>query len=151
MTGIARWCPPILLWLVVLQAAVAAALIAAGFWMDREARGAGPEAPVVAYAASLARGDLPGALEQLAPETREASSSFVQWQLGNRHSILESAVRGDSPLDRLLGKSSGATRVVAMLEILEAGKEPWRATEELPVKFADGRWYLLKPPLQLGP
>ncbi len=141
------------LFLVLLLAALASAIVGGGFWRDRESRLGGPEAPVVAYSAALERKDLAGALDQLAPEIRQQSASFVRWQLGNSYTILESAVRGTSVLDQLTGESGRPTEVVVTLEIqeMESGKAPWRTTQELPVGLVSGRWYLLKPPLEPSP
>ncbi|MGE5620216.1 MAG: hypothetical protein ACM3US_13295 [Sphingomonadaceae bacterium] len=140
---------PSQLYLVLTLGTVAAIVVVAGFWLDRQDRAMGPETPVVAYATAIGRKDLSGALDQVAAEVRGESRSFVENQLGNHYAILESAVRGDSLLDRLAGRPSGGVRVAVTLEIQEWRKVPaWRATEELPVERRDGRWYLLKPPLK---
>lgn len=116
--------------------------------MDRVGRSGGPEAPLLAYVAALGHGNLDEALDQLAPEARDESASFVAWQLGNRYTIVESAVRSESLLGRLARSGNTHTRVVVMMEIQEGGGALWRATEELPVESILGRWYLLKPPLK---
>jgi len=134
--------------LVLAEAALAAAVIATGSWMDRGSRGIGPEAPVEAYAAALAREDLQGALQQLDPAIRANAASFVEWQLGNRYRILESAVRTPSALDRLTGAVRTDTAVAVTMEIHESGQASWQATAELKVEQLDGHWYLLRPPLQ---
>lgn len=138
---------PLYLCLVLTLGAMAAAAVVAGFWFDRQSRAAGPEDPVVAYVSAIGRQELSPALAQLAPEVREKSAPFVEHQLGNSYTILESAVRGDSLVDRLTGKASGGVRVAVTMEIREMGKAPWRASGELPVEQRNGRWYLLKPPL----
>ncbi|MHB0869510.1 MAG: hypothetical protein ACYC5J_08650 [Chloroflexota bacterium] len=138
---------PLYLHLVLVLGAVAATAVVAGFWFDRQSGAAGPEDPVVAYVSAIGRHELSPALAQLAPEIQEKSTPFVEHQLGNRYTILESAVRGDSLMDRLSGRPDGGTRVAVTMEILELGRATWRATEELPVERRDGRWYLLKPPL----
>lgn len=104
---------------------------------------------MTAYFGSVERGDLNGALARLAPELRERSRAFVEWQLGNRYAILESAVRGDSLMDRLAGWADGATSVVVTMEIEGKGNPRWRTTEEFPVRRADGQWLLAKTPLEL--
>ncbi|HEX2923192.1 MAG TPA: hypothetical protein VHS28_04100 [Chloroflexota bacterium] len=134
--------------LVLAEIAVAAALVVAGGWTDRASRSTGPESPVNAYASSLAREDLQGALHALAPGERQRSTSFVEWQLGNRYHILESSVRSPSILDRITGGGQNTTTVAVTMEIQEAGNAPWRASEELKVGQIDGRWYLLRPPLE---
>ena len=126
---------------------VALTAIAVLEWKDRADRSSGPEAPVVLYGAAVGRQDLKGALDQLIPEARPASASFVAWQLGNRYTILESAVRSNSVLDRLLGRPDVGTTVVVTLEVQEEGGPVWRTTEEIPVVSRDGRWYLRRPPL----
>lgn len=133
--------------LVAALAALSSAIVAVGAWSDQAGRSAGPELPVAAYAAAVGREDLQGALEQLAPELREVATSFVAWELGNRYTILASVVRTEPLLDRLLSGSDGQPRVVVIMEIETVGQPPWRATEELPVRQRDGRWYLLKVPL----
>lgn len=139
---------PLYLYLVLILGAMAATAVAAGFWFDRQSSAAGPEDPVVAYVSAIGRQELSPALAQLAPEIQEKSAPFVEHQLGNRYAILESAVRGDSLLDRLSGRPGGVTRVAVTMEITELGQTTWRASEELPVEQRDGRWYLLKPPLE---
>ncbi len=144
------WPRPFSLYLVLLLGALVAVAVAAGSWADRDARTRGPEAPVTAYVAAIGQKDLGAAQDQLAPEIRDRSASFVKMQLGNRYTILESAVRGNSLLDRLTGHSIDYAEVVVTVEVqeLETGNPPWRTTEGLPVGLIGGRWYLLKPPLQ---
>lgn len=139
---------PFPLLLVLLEAALAAAIVGTLAGTDRQNRSTGPESPVAAYVAAVAREDLAGALDQLLPELQEGAAPFVGWELGNRYTILESAVRTVSLLDRLAGKAVGSPTVVVTLEIQGEAGARWRATEELPVGFAEGRWYLQKPPLQ---
>ncbi len=125
-------------------------IVLAGEWADRAERRSGPESPVMAYAAAIQRGDLASALQQLAPDLREKSRSFVAWQLGNRYDIMESAVQTSAPIDRLLGKgdSTRATVVVTM-QIEGKGNPTWQTTEEMPVQWTNGRWLLAKTPLEL--
>jgi len=129
---------------------ISSAVVLVGFWIDRSARSDGPEAPLFRYSEAVAGRDLQSALAQLAPEIRDRSKGFVEEQLGNRYTILASAVRGPSLLDRLLSGEATATRVTATIEVLEleSNTPPWRATEEIPVVPSGGRWYLLKPPLR---
>jgi len=141
---------PLPLHLVMLLGTISAVVIVIGFWADRSARAEGPESPLNTYATALGRGDLAGAIDQLAPDVRSQSLPFVQMQLGNRYTILESAVRGPSLLDRWWGRSTDDISVAATIEVQEAqtGNPPWRITDEFPVEQIAGRWYLLKPPLE---
>ncbi len=124
--------------------------VLAGEWADRAARSTGPEEPVVAYAAAIESGNLAGALQQLKPDLREKSASFVAWQLGNRYDILESAVQTSSPIDQLLGKGDNTrATVVVTMQIEGKGNPTWRTTEEMPVQLVDGHWLLAKTPLEL--
>jgi hypothetical protein len=128
----------------------AAVVVLVGAWIDRGARASGAESPMVAYASAVERGDLDGALQQLMPELRDRSRSFVAWQMGNRYSILESAVRTASLQDSLLGRADGKRAVVVVvMDVDGKGNPRWRATEDLPVQMVEGRWYLAKTPLEL--
>jgi hypothetical protein len=129
-------------------AAVAVTVVAVGAWTDRAGRSAGPEAPLSAYVAAVEGRDLESALEQLVPGVRATAAPFVEWELGNRYVVLESAVRSPSALDRWAGEGDGDTRVAVILEIHPKAGDVWRATEEIPVARIGDRWYLLKPPLQ---
>ncbi len=140
--------PPLALLLALAQVALAAVVVVAGASLDRADRSTGPESPVLAYAIAVEKEDLAGALDQLAPELRESSESFVAWELGNRYTILESVVRAGSLLDRLTGKDASNPRVVVSMEIHGKGQTPWRAVDELPVQQIGARWYLLKVPLK---
>lgn len=145
---VARRSAALLASLVLLLIAGAAVLV--GAWSDRGSRSSGPEGPVTAYASAIGHADLGGALDQLLPGLRDRSSSFVQWQLGNRYNILESAVRTSSPMDQILGRANvDRAIVVVTMEIEGKGNPRWRTTEELPVERVDGRWYLAKTPLEL--
>jgi hypothetical protein len=129
---------------------ICSAAVLMGQWADRGAKSNGPESPLVSYASAVGRGDLASALQQLMPGLREGSSSFVEWQLGNRYTILESAVRTVAPIDRALGHADGShATVVVTMEIDGKGNPLWRTTEEMPVQLVDGRWYLAKTPLEL--
>jgi hypothetical protein len=134
--------------LVLAELAIATALIVGGGWADRGSRANGPEAPVNEYAAALSREDLHGALQALVPAERDRASSFVEYQLGNRYVILESAVRSPSILNRIAGTGRAETTVAVTMEIQESGNAPWRSSQELGVAQIDGRWYLLRPPLE---
>lgn len=136
---------PILL--VATLATLALLVVVVGSWTDRVGRSTGPELPLYEYAGAIGREDLEKALQQLAIQLRSPAISFVAWELGNRYTILESAVHTDSLMDQLLGRAHGRTKLVVVLEIETVGQAPWRATEELPVQKIDGRWYLLKAPL----
>ena len=140
--------PPLALLLALALTALAAVVVVAGALLDRADRSVGPESPLLAYAAAVEEEDLASALDQLVPELRESSESFVAWELGNRYTILESVVRSGSLLDRLTGKDVGNPRVVVSMEIGGKGQAPWRAVEELPVRQIGARWYLLKVPLK---
>ncbi|GEM_PF-1403992 len=124
-----------------------AAVVVLGAWADRAERSSGPELSLLAYASAVAREDLSGALDCLAPPLRERAAPFVEHQLGNRYTVLESVVRTESAASRLLGGDAGMARVVVVMEIQEADAT-WRTTQDLPVQQADGRWLLLKVPLQ---
>ncbi len=139
---------PVSLFLVMGLVAVVIVIVVLGFLSDRETRARGPESPVIAYASAVERSDLQQALDQLAPNIRQRSTSFVQWQLGNRYTILDSAVRGQPLLDRILNRPAGQTEVVVTVKIKESNGTTWQTTEGWPVAFIDGRWFLQRPPLQ---
>ncbi len=124
-----------------------AAIMVFGVWTDRADRSSGPELPVVAYASAVAQEDLSAALDCLIPSLRQTAAPFVEHQLGNSYTILESVVRTEPAGGRLLGGGPGTTRVVVVMEIREADAT-WRATQELPVQQVEGRWLLQKVPLQ---
>lgn len=128
---------------------IAMLAVAAGAWTDRASRSQGPEASLAAYSSAVLERDLHLALQQLAPETREGAASFVEWELGNRYVVLESAIRSASALQRWTGESAGDTvRIAVVLEIQPAVGDRWRTTEEIPAVREGERWYLLKPPLR---
>ncbi len=150
-----RFRPPILkprwILLVLAEAILATAMVVVGGWADREARAQGPESALMAYAVAIGRHDLEGALDQLAPPLRTEARDWVAWQLGNRYTILESAVRDRSLLDQLTGRETVQPLVIVTMEVDAEDGTHWRATEEVRVRFVDGRWYLLKPPLKEEP
>ena len=144
-----RGAPPLPLYVVLAEAALAATIVVAGAWLDRESRPRGPESPLFAYVAAIRREDLEEALDQLVPAARADAEPFVAWEMGNRYTVLESAVRTGSLLDRLAGGETPRTRLVVSMEIESKGMGSWRANEELPVERIGDRWYLQKPPLQV--
>ena len=131
--------------LVLVEMLLVAVVVLAGAWSDRAARANGPEAALAEYASAVHRHDLEGALGQVAPEIRSSSAQFVQWQLGNSYTLLESAVRGPSIIEGLRGGGEQETTIVVTVDIQEEGGARWRTTEELPVIQSDGRWYLSRP------
>jgi hypothetical protein len=140
----------LLLALVAGLLAMTALAVGAGAWIDRTSRAQGPEAALAAYSSAVADHDLPLALEQLIPEAREAAAPFVEWELGNRYVVLESAIRSASVLERWSGggAAGGEARIAVVLEIQPVTGDRWRATEEIPATQVGDRWYLSKPPLQ---
>ncbi len=69
--------------------------------------------------------------------------------MGNRYHLLESAVRTDSLVDRILGRSDPtAATVVVVLEVEGKGNPTWRAVQEIPARLVGGKWLLEKPPLE---
>ena len=69
--------------------------------------------------------------------------------MGNRYRVLESAVRGASVLDKLTRGSGDAVAIVVVsLEIEGKGNPTWSAIEEVTARLEDGRWLLVKPPLE---
>ena len=133
--------------LVATLAAISFVVVLFGSASDRVGRSTGPELPLFEYADAIRNEDLDRALGQLAPEMRNPTASFVEWELGNRYNILASVVRADSIMDRLMGRAQGQTKLVVVMEIESLGQAPWRATEELPVQQIGDRWYLSKAPL----
>lgn len=129
----------------MVELLLVAVVVLAAAWSDRVARASGPEAALAEYASAVRQHDLEGALSQVAPESRSASAQFVQWQLGNSYTILESAIRGPSIIEGVRGGAEQETTVVVTVDVQEEGGAQWPTTEELPVSQSSGRWYLARP------
>ena len=129
-----------LAWTLLAIAALVA--VAGPLW---EARGRGPEATVRAYLTAVERGDLDGALAQLAPDAREAARERVAQQLGNRYRVGSLVLGAPSVADRLLGRPRPPTWAVVAAEVTPAVGERWTSSSTAALVEQDGRWYLARP------
>ena len=137
-----------LFFVMLAEASIAVAVVGVGAWTDRLSRPEGPESVLTTYATAVRRHELDVALAQLAPQIREEAAPFVAWQLGNRYLFLESALRTASVLDLLTGRDTVQSKVIVTMEVDAEDGTRWRTTEEIPVQHIEGRWYLMKAPLQ---
>lgn len=110
-----------------------------------ESRRRAPEGVARAYLAAVERGDLDGALAELAPDAREAQRERVALQLGNSYRVESLVLGAPSVADRLLGRPGPPAWVVMAAEITPAVGAGWRSSSTAAFVEQDGRWYLARP------
>jgi hypothetical protein len=104
-----------------------------------------PEGTARAYLAAVARGDLEGALETLAPDARGAARERVALQLGNRYRIETLVLGRPSVLDRLLARPVPPAWATVTGEVTTTDGQRWKSTSTAELVQVDGAWYLTRP------
>jgi hypothetical protein len=95
------------------------------------------------YAAAVGARDLDAALDEIAPDSREAYREWVESQLGSEYEVRGIAVHAPS----LLGRAGRQPfEVAAVMDVNRRFPgEFFSATPRVPVEQVAGRWYLSKP------
>ncbi len=126
--------------------ALAWVVLVGGLVLDRSRPG--PEPTIRAYLADLQSHRLDDALEALSPPVRDRWRDFLEFQQFNHYEVVSVAVRSPSPLDVLLGRRPWQpTEATLVVDVVEPSGLRWRGSTLVPVSYAGGRWYLLRPPL----
>ena len=127
---------------VLLLATAALGAVLGPVW---ESRRRAPELTVRAYLAAVERGDLDGALAQLAPDSREAQREDVARQLGNHYRVESLVLGAPSVADRLLGRPHPPAWAIVVAEITPGVGDRWTSSSTANLVELDGRWYLARP------
>jgi hypothetical protein len=108
------------------------------------------EGVVRRYALAVSSSDLDGALEELAPEQRDAYREWLTTQLGNIYDVRGIAVRSPSVFERVVQRAAaGPYEVTVVLDVNRAfPDEFYQPTSDVPVEQVQGRWYLSRPLLE---
>ena len=121
------------------------AVLLVGLWAD--ARRGSPEPAIRQYLADLQNHRVEAALEALQPAVRERSREFIDFQQFNRYEIVSVAVRSPSLLAvAATGVPWRATQATLVADIIEPSGVRWRGSTLLDLTYAEGRWYIDKPP-----
>ena len=122
-----------------------------GIGLVADARRGGPEATLRQYLADLEGRGVDEALAALEPDVRDRWRDFLEFQQFNRYGPPSIAVRSPSLIEAF--RNGGDWRphqVTLVADILEPSGVRWRGSTLVPVRFADGRWYLGRPPFAPG-
>jgi hypothetical protein len=120
-------------------------VLVAGLWAD--ARRGSPEPAIRRYLADLEAHRVEAALAALQPEVRERSRDFLEFQQFNRYEVVSIAVRSPSLLAvATAGLPWRATQATLVADIVEPSGVRWRGSTLIDLSYAEGRWYLAKPP-----
>lgn len=127
---------------------LSAAIVLVGAAVDINSRATSPETLARAYFAALEAADVDGALQAIAPATRERWIPFVENSVGNEYRVTGIAVQYPSILSRLAGQTAGPRDVTIFLDITQAvDGARWQATPRVALVQDGDRWYLDRPPL----
>ena len=107
---------------------------------------ASAEGVVRRYALAVSNNDLDGALDEIAPDQRDAYREWLSTQVGNIYEVRGIAVRSPSVFQRLVRRASGPSEVTVVLDVNRGyAGEFYQPTSVVPVVQVDGRWYLESP------
>lgn len=121
------------------------AVLTLGLWAD--ARRGSPEPALRRYLADLEGHRVPEAAAALEPSERARWADFLDFQQFNRYEVVSIAVRSPSLLEVAgTGRAWRATEATLVADITEPSGTRWRGSTVVGLRFADGRWYLDRPP-----
>lgn len=121
------------------------AVLPLGLWAD--ARRGSPEPALRQYLADLEAHRLAEASAALEPAERQRWRDFLDFQQFNRYAVVSIAVRSPSLLDVVTSaRPWQATAATLVADITEPSGTRWRGSTVVGLRFADGRWYLDRPP-----
>ena len=118
-----------------------------GLGLCADARRPSPEPTVRRYLDDLENHRLAEASAALEPSDRQHWDDFLGFQQFNRYSVVSIAVRSPSLLEvATTGRPWLATRATLVADITEPSGTRWRGSTLVDLRYADGRWYLARPP-----
>ena len=121
--------------------------VALGVGLVADARRGGPEATLREYLADLEGRRVDEALAALEPDVRDRWRDFLEFQQFNRYGPPNIAVRSPSPIEAFRdGVDWRPNQVTLLADVLEPSGIRWRGSTLVPVRYADGRWSLARPP-----
>ena len=124
---------------------------ALGVGLVADARRGSPDATIREYLADLEGRRVEEALAALEPGVRDRWRDFLEFQQFNRYALVSIAVRSPSLLEVLTaGVAWQATQATVVADIVEPSGVRWRGSTVVPVRYAEGRWYLARPPFAPG-
>ena len=121
------------------------AALALGVWAD--GRRGSPEPALRQYLDDLENHRLAEASAAIEPDERQRWSDFLDFQQFNRYAVVSIAVRSPSLLDVVArGQAWQANKATLVADIVEPSGVRWRGSTVVGLRYADGRWYLERPP-----
>lgn len=124
-------------------ALIAVLLLAVGLLQLGSRSDVAVENVVRRYAAAVGEHDLDGALDEIAPVSRDTYREWIESQLGSEYEVRGIAVQAPSLLSR------AGRQPVEVAAIMDVNRrfpgEFFSANARVPVEQVAGRWYLSKP------
>jgi hypothetical protein len=116
-----------------------------GLWAD--GRRGSPEPALRQYLEDLQNHRLAEASAAIEPGERQRWDDFLDFQQFNHYTVVSIAVRSPSLLDVAThGGGWRADEATLVADIVEPSGVRWRGSTVVGLRYADGRWYLERPP-----